>query len=201
MSFVRFLLFLVSAGPWHGWLVGYFTQETANTLYSVRDFAHLAHLEVPRGSFRSARSAKGRPRTIEHMLHTVDPGRHTPSPRHGSPSSSPYTYTHRRSPIPIRPSSGSPSSHNGSRYRDAVADQNSGLHLDPLNVVVPPPAQPLSYEPPCGETDLDWLCVPPTSNANTSGVGLAPLAFLENSHIPRRHPVDDRVLRAFSFAP
>lgn len=29
---------------------------------------------------------------------------------------------------------------------------------------------------------------------------LAPLAFLENTHIPKRHPVDDRALRSFSVA-
>ncbi|EIM83018.1 uncharacterized protein STEHIDRAFT_64307 [Stereum hirsutum FP-91666 SS1] len=157
---------------WH--MIGYFTQETANTLYSVRDFTHLAHLEVPPGSFRSARSAKGRPRTIDHMLHTVDSGRHTPSPKRGSPSSSPYAFTHRRSPIPIRPSTGSPSSHNDSRYRSNAVDHNSGLHLDPLEIVAP---QPMAE------------------------VDLAPLAFLENSHIPKRHPVDDRALRAFSLSP
>lgn len=202
-EFFHFINLFTSAGPWSGWTaVGYFTQETANTLYSVRDFSHLAHLEVPPGSFRSARSAKGRPRTIDHMLHTVDSGRHTPSPKRGSPSSSPYAFTHRRSPIPIRPSSNSPSSHNDSRYRNNAAEHNSGLHLDPLEIVAPQPSQPLSYEAPYPEADLGWLqCVPPASNASVAEVDLAPLAFLENSHIPKRHPVDDRALRAFSLSP
>jgi len=29
---------------------------------------------------------------------------------------------------------------------------------------------------------------------------LAPLAFLKNTHIPKRHPIDDRALRSFSLA-
>lgn len=178
-------------------VVAYFTQETANTLYTVQDFPHLASLQVPPGSFRSARSAKGRPRAVEYTTHTVDSSRHN-SPKRGSLVSAPYTYAHRQSPILKRPVSAS-SSFSSSRQPAAAADQN----LPDIDFVAPTLPQP--YEQPYTEPDLGWLqCVPPAgtvSCVDAAEVGLAPLAFLENSHIPKRHPVDDRALRAFSLSP
>lgn len=43
-------------------LVAYFTQESVDFLRSIEDIPQLANLTVPAGMYKSARSAKGRPR-------------------------------------------------------------------------------------------------------------------------------------------
>lgn len=48
---------------WH--LIAYFTQESAEHLRSIDDIPQLAALSVPPGKYRSARSAKGRPRDAQ----------------------------------------------------------------------------------------------------------------------------------------
>lgn len=180
------------AGPF-AYTVAYFTQETANTLYSVRDITALASLSVPPGTFRSARSAKGRPRPLEQTMHTVDTGRH-PSPKRSSPVSAPYTYTRRQSPLPPWSASSSPSSLSASR-QVTIPDRAQGF-----DAVAHQPPQP--YEPPVVESDFSWLqASPPVDTTSNSADTLAPLAYLEHSHIPKRHPVDDRALRAFSVSP
>ncbi|KZP34424.1 hypothetical protein FIBSPDRAFT_720022 [Athelia psychrophila] len=45
---------------WH--LIAYFTQATIDDLRSIDDILELARLTVPPGTYKSARSAKGRPR-------------------------------------------------------------------------------------------------------------------------------------------
>ncbi|KAJ7594435.1 hypothetical protein C8J56DRAFT_437429 [Mycena floridula] len=54
---------------WH--LIAYFTQESLGRLKSVDDFPVLASLEVPRGSYPSARHPKGRP---EHIFNAKPEG-------------------------------------------------------------------------------------------------------------------------------
>ncbi|KAF5321551.1 hypothetical protein D9619_001471 [Psilocybe cf. subviscida] len=44
---------------WH--LIAYFTEDTVNRLRTIDDIPQLASLHVPHGSYKSARSAKGRP--------------------------------------------------------------------------------------------------------------------------------------------
>lgn len=168
----------------------------------MRDFTHLAHLQVPPGSIRSARSAKGRPLTMENMHHTVESRRHTTSLKLGSFSSfSPYTYALRYSPTLIRQPTGSPSSCNDPQDRLNRTDQKSCLKLDTLNVVASQSPQLLSYNSPYLEVDLGWLRGAPPTSMNVGGVNLPPLTFLDRPHILGRNPIDEHALRAFSLIP
>jgi hypothetical protein len=51
---------------WH--LIAYFTQDSLDYLRSIDDFPELASLPVPPGKYKSARSAKGRPRDSHHAF-------------------------------------------------------------------------------------------------------------------------------------
>jgi hypothetical protein len=55
---------------WH--LIAYFTQESLDSLRSIDDIPQLASLPVPPGKYKSARSAKGRPRE-QQLLDTFGP--------------------------------------------------------------------------------------------------------------------------------
>jgi hypothetical protein len=79
-------------------LVAYFTQESLDSLRSIDDIPQLASLPVPPGKYKSARSAKGRPRD-QQMLDTFGPySAYKPklqySPYTQSPTSRPIDYHH-----------------------------------------------------------------------------------------------------------
>jgi len=73
---------------WH--LIAYFTQESLDYLRSIDDIPELASLPVPPGKYKSARSAKGRPRDQQQALDRVTPMgpyiAHPPQPQYA-----PYT--------------------------------------------------------------------------------------------------------------
>jgi len=72
---------------WH--LIAYFTQESLDYLRSIDDIPELASLPVPPGKYKSARSAKGRPRDQQQALGRVSPmGAYTSHPQ---PQYAPYT--------------------------------------------------------------------------------------------------------------
>ncbi|KAJ7680881.1 Gti1/Pac2 family-domain-containing protein [Mycena polygramma] len=73
---------------WH--LIAYFTQDTVDYLHDVRDLPGLAHLEVPAGVYKSARSAKGTARTRSNDQAYL----------YGPPTSNTRPHPHR---YPIRP--------------------------------------------------------------------------------------------------
>ncbi|KAI0066020.1 hypothetical protein BV25DRAFT_1797199 [Artomyces pyxidatus] len=98
--------------------------------------------------------------------------------------------------------------------RESPQDQNIGQSpsssqgsysptYTPYPMAVPRPPSPL--DPPVWPRLQTW---PVGSVANQSRFGhtpegaqiLAPLAFLETTHIPRRHPIDDRALRSFTVS-
>jgi len=76
---------------WH--LIAYFTQESLDYLRSIDDIPELASLHVPPGKYKSARSAKGRPRDQQQNLDRVSLTgayvAHTPQPQYV-----PYTPAH-----------------------------------------------------------------------------------------------------------
>jgi hypothetical protein len=53
-------------------LVAYFTQDSLDYLRSIDDIPRLASLPVPPGKYKSARSAKGRPRDQQAILESID---------------------------------------------------------------------------------------------------------------------------------
>jgi hypothetical protein len=72
---------------WH--LIAYFTQESLDYLRSIDDITELASLPVPPGKYKSARSAKGRPRDHQQTLGRVSPmGVYAAHPQ---PQYAPYT--------------------------------------------------------------------------------------------------------------
>ncbi|TFY81972.1 hypothetical protein EWM64_g2040 [Hericium alpestre] len=156
---------------WH--LIAYFTQESIDSLYTIEDFPELASLRVPPGRFRSARSAKGRPRESEHGVDRHK--RASPSPRHAAVYT-PYSYT------PPHP-------------------ENNDMRAD-----ISPPPSPMDPPPWPDQECLQTRRARSSSQShsqlftcNPEGIQiLAPLAFLENTHIPKRHPIDDRALRSFT---
>ncbi|TFY69149.1 hypothetical protein EVG20_g3263 [Dentipellis fragilis] len=155
---------------WH--LIAYFTQETIDNLYTIEDFPDLACLRVPPGLFRRARSVKGR--AARDMARVVDHHRSTsPSPRRHS-SYAPYPCT--------------PQAVQSVQYLSDISPPPSPMD--------PPPwpghrrrARPSSEGP-----SESRFTTNPDGTQN-----LAPLAFLETNPPPKRHPIDDRVLRSFSL--
>jgi hypothetical protein len=102
----------------HTPLVAYFTQESLDYLRSIDDMPELASLPVPPGKYKSARSAKGRPRDQQQSMDRVSPIgtyiAHPPQPQYA-----PYTPGR---PADIR------SSNNSSPWADDVGRRT--MYLD-----------------------------------------------------------------------
>jgi hypothetical protein len=100
-------------------LVAYFTQDSVDYLRSIDDIPQLATLPVPPGKYKSARSAKGRPRDHQATFERLS----SPMgvyPTYGlKPQYSPYPHT----------GSMDPRSRHASPWHDHLTRQDDTLHV------------------------------------------------------------------------
>jgi hypothetical protein len=161
---------------WH--LIAYFTQESVDYLRSIEDIPQLAALSVPPGMYKSARSAKGRPRDQQtHEQHALYSS-HVPQPQYAG-----YGVGGQGSPPPPGPPGFMPKLPPPGWAENPTFQHQQHHHHHTLHHVAGVQQ---------GRTQ------PRADNVPKAVDALAPLAYLQTIMPPRRHPLDEQALMSLS---